>query len=100
MSCDRFDAILSVLPMEYLRTDKNRSRPIKIGCTVYDKLLRNCLEYGKLQESVSLDERMVRAKSRFAFRHVKVSKIYAEQLLNMILLLLGNTSKTNPSSRV
>ena len=76
MSRDRFDAILSVLQMENPRTDKDREAdPLRKVRTVYDELRRNCLEYGQPQARVSLDERMVKAKGRFAFRYVKVSKI-------------------------
>ena len=76
MSRSRFDAILSVLHMENPCTDKDREAdPLRKVRTVYNEVHKNCLEYGQPQARVSLDEHMVNAKGRFAFRYVKVSKI-------------------------
>ena len=61
---------------KYTRTDNDREADtLRKVRTVYNELRQNCLEYGQPQARVSLDERMVKAKGRFAFRYVKVSKI-------------------------
>ncbi|XP_062521807.1 uncharacterized protein LOC134196627 isoform X2 [Corticium candelabrum] len=68
MSRSRFDVILSVLQLENPRTAKDREAdPLRSVRTVCEALRRNCMEYGQPHARVSLDERMVKAKGRFAF---------------------------------
>ena len=73
MSRSRFDAILSVLQLENPRTAKDREAdPLRSVRTVFEALRRNCMEYGQPHARVSLDERMVKAKGRFAFRYINI----------------------------
>ena len=92
MSCNRFVAILSVLQLENPRTDKDRGAdPLRKVRGLVEAMRLNCIKYGQPHARVALDERMVKAKGSFGFRYVEVSNIKTRKLLNLFLVLLGNT---------